>query len=394
MRCFLILSGLLAFAACRAAEPARLGVLQHDDRRSAEVRAAGVEYTVLEVVWSRLEPEPGRFDAAYAEEVKKRQASRRAAGFRLCLDLGIQYPPAWALELPNGTYVNQYGDAYVDRRSGWLSANAVFSRNVREALERYVTKVRELFGDDFALIRLGWGHYGELNYPTHKFAERTNCYWGFDPAAQGKSPELLPEGVKPVPVPGWRPGDSSPGGEAAKFLEWYLDSLKNYHDWQIALVRRLYPEVPGGMMYPSWGIRPGQNEKAVAGNLGGGTPAERNGEIPRGLDFERFTAGITDPAVIVYCTWIDSSPAFGDDSSARPDRWSPPHWLSSLARKHPLKLRVWGENTGGGGIPAAELTAKRAAEYNIEVVSWAFEPRLFNGSEPNLKQLTEIFRKK
>ena len=57
------------------------------------------------------------------------------------------------------------------------------------------------------------------------------------------------------------------------------------------------------MMYPSWGIRPGQIDAAVADQLAGKTSAEVNGELPRGFDFARFIHGITDPDVIVYCTW-------------------------------------------------------------------------------------------
>lgn len=378
-----IISALIALlAADSATADIGLGVLQHDDARTAEIRAAGIDYTVLELGWNRFEPKPGEYNAAYIAETRAKLEARRAAGFRLCLDLGIQYPPMWALELPNGKYVNQYGDAFVDNRPGHLAANAVFSRPVRDAVERYVRKVRDTFGDDFVLVRLGWGHYGELNFPVHTFTGKTNCYWAFDAAAQAA-----------CPVPGWRPGDASPNNEAATFIAWYFDALKIYHDWQIALTRELYPGARLGMMYPSWGVRPGSTALAIKTNLDGSTPQETTGEISRGFDFARFIGGITDTNVVVYCTWIDSSPAFSDEASENPRRWSPPHWLSHLAKTHSPPLRVWGENTGGGGLDALRLTVERARTYDIDVVLWAFEPHLFSGAEPTLPQLTNAFGK-
>src|SRR5690606_18425367 len=123
------------------------------------------------------------------------------------------------------------------------------------------------------------------------FAGKANCYWAFDPFAQGKKPGL-PAGMTPCPVPGWKPGDASPDHASARaFIHWYLDSLKHYHDWQITTVRKHYAG-PLMMLYPSWGIRPGQLDAAIAADLAGTTPAEKNGELQRGFDFARFIGGL------------------------------------------------------------------------------------------------------
>ena len=57
-------------------------------------------------------------------------------------------------------------------------------------------------------------------------------------------------------MPGWRPGDPSPRGEARKFLGWYLDMLTRYQNWQVRALRRSY-DGPVAMLYASWGMRPG-----------------------------------------------------------------------------------------------------------------------------------------
>jgi hypothetical protein len=100
-------------------------------------------------------------------------------------------------------------------------------------------------------------------------------------------------------VPGWTPGNPSPNGEAAKFLDWYLDSLVDYQNWQISSLRATGYNGKIMMLYPSWGIRPGQIEEAVATNLNGTTSVEKNGEIQRGYDFARQVRAIEDPKVVL-----------------------------------------------------------------------------------------------
>ncbi len=376
---------LFAFVAARA-EPFQLGVLQPDPARAAELKAAGVGLVVLSVSWDRFQPEPHRLDPAYIRDLRADADAYRAAGLGVVLGLGIQYPPAWLRDQPHARYQNQHGVAYIDRAPGKNIVNSVFNALIRERQLDYVAAVFKQLGADWAGVRLGGGWYGEINYPDAKFAGKDNCYWAFDSIAQGEKPGL-PEGMKPCPVPGWKPGDASPGHESARrFAEWYLESLQNYHDWQIATVRRYY-DGPLHMLYPSWGIRPGQLDAAVAADLSGATPPEKNGEIQRGFDFARFIGGIRDPQVRVQCTWLDSNPDWSDDASADSVRWSPPKYLAHLARRHAPPLRVSAENTGGGGMPALKLSAKRIRELDISALFWAFGPDLFDDAPPELADL-------
>lgn len=375
-----------------APAPVALGVLQPDPARAAELKAGGVSVVVLPVSWDSFQPKPHAVDETQVGSLRAAAAAYRAAGLHIVLELGVQYPPAWLHQLPHARYRNQHGDLFIDTSSGLNVVNSVFNQSIRERQRDYVAAIFRHLGSDWAGVRLGGGWYGEVNYPSAKFAGKTNCYWAYDPVAQGEIPGL-PAGMKPSPVPGWKPGQPSPGNDSARlFIEWYLDSLKNYHDWQIATVRAHY-KGPLMMLYPSWGIRPGQIDAAVAANLSGTTPAEQNGEIQRGFDFARFVGGIRDPQVWVQCTWLDSDPAWSDDTSADPARWSPGKYLAHLARRHTPPLKVSAENTGGGGMPALALSARRARELELTALFWAFAPALFDGVPPELSDLRPAFSK-
>jgi hypothetical protein len=385
--------GLLAIllavsaAAHRAeGEPARIGVLQPQPARAAQLADAGITLAVLSVSWDRFEPAAGAHDSGYIQELRADLGTMRRAGQEIVLDPGVQYPPAWLFNLSECRYRNQYGDVFVDVKPGMNIANSVFNAKVREIQAAYMGSLFKALGTEFFAVRLGGGWYGELNYPSADFKNRKNCYWGFDAIAQGAAPGL-PHGLVPCPVPGWQPGIASPDNrDARRFLEWYLGSLQNYHDWQITTIRRFYAG-PLMMMYPSWGIRPGQIEAAVSGDLSGGTPPEKNGEIQRGFDFARFIGGIRDPGVWVHCTWLDSNPAWSDETSADPARWSPAHYLSSLAAKHSPPLHLSAENTGGGGARIPELCFRRVRDLNFRTMFWAFAPDLFDGEAPELHDL-------
>ena len=372
--------------------PQQLGVLQPIPTRAAELRAAGVTFVVLSVSWDRFQPTaPGSstapLGAAYVATLRSDLDTYRQAGLGVILDPGFQYPPDWLFKIPDSRYVNQHGSTFTDDSPGMNVANSVFNRNIRIFQAAYLAALFRELGTDWTAVRLGGGWYGELNYPPATYNQQFNCYWAFDSIAQGTRPGL-PAGIPPCPVPGWKPGKPTPSHTSARlFAHWYLDALKNYHDWQITTARRHYSG-PLVMLYPSWGLRPGQLDAAIAANLANTTPPEKNGELQRGFDFARYIGGIRDPLVGVHCTWLDSNPDWSDDNSSSPDRWSPPKYLASLARRHVPPLAVSAENTGGGGMPALELSLRRIRELNIPSFSWAFAPALFDDQPPELKDLT------
>lgn len=391
-RLLLLASVALGLAAplLRADPVLRLGVLQPRPEFSPQLAAAGVSLVVLGVSWERFEPAAGHPDPDCVRRLRDELAAYRRAGLQVVLDPGFQYPPAWLFRIPDSRYRNQYGGLFTDRGSGMNVANSVFNAAVRDRQADHLRNLFRELGTGFFAVRLGGGWFNELNYPPPRWEERDNGYWAFDPLAQGEKPGL-PAGIAACPVPGWKPGDASPGhASARRFLDWYLACLHNYHDWQIATVRRHYAG-PLMMMYPSWGIRPGQLEPAVDGDLSGLTSPEKNGELQRGFDFARFIGGIRDPRVWVHCTWLDANPAWSDETSSDPARWSPVHYLSALARSHTPPLSVSAENTGGGGPEVLRLCAERSRTFALDSLFWAFAPDLFDGQPPELADLRPAF---
>jgi hypothetical protein len=301
------------------------------------------------------------------------------------LDVGLHYPPAWIFELPHSRFENQWGRKWESKDSGKDLPNAVFNNSIRERIASYVAEVFKRTGADYDFVRLGGGKYGEVNYPSHRFDGETNCYWAFDAIAQGRVAGL-PDGVASCPVPGWIPGTRTDGHAPARaFVEWYLSSLQNYHDWQLANVRRWY-DGDVCYLYGSRGLRPPMLERAIAADLDGGTPDEKAGEIQQGYDWPRMIGGIRDPRAIVYCTWMDGTFRnvyhFNDDT---PDllRWSPVHWQAHLAAANPLKLRVWGENTGRNTREVMRRTFENIKRHKLMGVMWAFESELYENPNPN-----------
>ena len=79
-------------------------------------------------------------------------------------------------------------------------------------------------------------------------------------------------------------------------------------------------------------------------------------------------------------TWIDTNPEFGDDNAADPARWSQVHFLADCAAKNPLKLAVWGENTGRADVKKMQLSFDRMRQYGLIGLVWAFEKDLYDGT--------------
>lgn len=386
--CLVTVGSLLSVSA-HPTPPFQVGILQQTPAHLIENREAGANTAILELGWNQAEPKPGVFADEYFETMRTELRTYRDLGYRVALDLGFQYPPPWIFEVPHGRYVNQTGHTFHSEEIGVNVPNAVFNQQVRDHQQAYVKRVFTELGTDFTLIRLGWMKYGELAYPLHRDGISTNLYWAFDDLAQGRA-EGLPQGIPPCPVPGWTPGSPSPGHQAARqFLEWYLDALKNYHDWQIATVRSYTPG-PVAMLYPSWGTRPGALEEAIHQDLAGTTSPEINGEVQRGLDFARLVNGIRDTNVVVYCTWLDSSPEFSQDDGEDPTRWSPARYLAALAADHAPPLARWGENTGGGDDGVLDLCADRIRQYRYSGFFWAFERDLYDGSSPEMEDFARF----
>lgn len=372
------------------------GTLMSNPDRAERHSELGLDCASLTLRWEEFEPEEGIVNEAYVERVRADIEKFRAARMRIVLDFGIHYPPYWVTQLDHCRYVNQYGEAYqVTQTSGLNTLNGVFNQTVRDKMAAYVGRFFSRFDPSaFFAIRIGWGYYAELHYPGKSHNGRANCYWGYDPVAMGRVPDLLPPGVGVNPVPDWKPGQPSPDhADARRFIEWYLESLTDFQTFQIRTLRKYYDGYINAL-YADWGVRPGQIEEAVEGDLGGLTFAEKYDQLQKGYDHARFIAAIDDPKVIVFNTCLNATCPYPmtssivDEQSADARYWSPIHYVASCAAKHPLGLRVWAENDGNDNYYAMRISFKRMQRYKLMGIMWAFEHNLYT-DDPAYAQLYE-----
>ncbi|OJF12225.1 beta-galactosidase [Couchioplanes caeruleus] len=254
----------------------------------------GATDVLVEMSWAQAEPARGAYNEAYLTNIAKRIATLKSLGYTISFNTGVHEAPAWVLSRAGARYVDQYGDTYTDSPE----PNLVFGVAHRYLAERYLKKVFTRLGGDFSIVRVGGGHWGELTYPSKvnpATGKLRNLYYAFDVQAKRSNP-----------VPNWKPGQPSPSGQAGRFLRWYLNALAEYQNWQIAALRAAGYRGNAAVLYPSYGMRAGDFEKAVATNLGGTSSPEINGEVQRGYDATRQIAALTDPKVVVYGTWAEN----------------------------------------------------------------------------------------
>jgi hypothetical protein len=360
-------------------QPYIWALIGNELERYSDERAVGISAKTFELHWREYFPTEGGPDLAYVARKRAELRRVRAAGFQVILSLGYHDPPSWVHGYPDSYYVNQFGERYLPVESlDNGDVNLVFNPDMRALVERYMAQVLGDFGTDFMAIRLGGGRYGELTYPPTRYGATINAYWAFDAQALARSP-----------TPHWKPGLPSPNGEAAAFLGWYLDQLVDFQSWQIAALRRSYRGT-AMMLYPSWGIRPSQFEAAVATDLNGSSSAEINGEIQRGYDFARQIAAIDDPGIIVTTTWLDADASRDDGPDQR--YWSPVKFLASLAAAHPLRLQVFGENTGQGDPAAMERSARQMVRHGLLGMAWFRESELSSRSFASIGDYDRLIR--
>jgi hypothetical protein len=279
------------------ATPSHVGIIgnyEDDDMRS--MRGAGrAADALVELEWAQAEPARGHYDESYLDRVAARIATLRAMGYTISLNTGVQNAPEWLLRLPGARFIDQFGHAYRDSNE----PNLIFGTGYRYLAVRYLRKVFARLGGDFSIVRAGGGHWGELTYPFQldpATGRLRNLYYAFDVNARAKNP-----------VPTWRPGQPSPSGAATRFLSWYLNSLAGYQNWQITALRKAGYPGRVAVLYPSYGMRGGDFERATATNLAGTSSPEINGEVQRGYDAKRQINALRDPAVVVYGTWAENA---------------------------------------------------------------------------------------
>jgi hypothetical protein len=350
------------------------GVLEPAPERATGLASVGVDVAHLPVSWRSLEPTQGTLSQSYLSDVRTRYAAFRAAGLRVVLDLGVQYPPAWVFGLPGGTrWANQYGETY----TGGLGSDvpdAVWNTDVRAAMGSYVRRAAAQLADlTFAGVRVGGGPYGELRLPEPYYNGNSDAWWGFGPAA-----------MRTNPVPDWRPGQAD-AVKAAIFLDWYQGSVSAFLSWQLDTYRAAFgPATQLQVLQPSWGVRPGEVATAADGSLSGASRGERRQTLQQGLDWARQLPVVAaHPGTVVSSTWMDA-PDQGTDAVYE----SPVRYLVRLAA--PYGVGVMGENTGQGGLAAMQLSVARTRELGLVGMLWMKEPDMYGSAYATLADYSAL----
>ena len=356
----------------------QFAIIGNAQRDPAALYAAGVRLWIVRLSWRDYAPTDNGRDEQYIASKQQEFARLRGAGFQLILDPGFHDTPAWVHDrYPDSRYIDQDGVPYIggDKIDSG-DANLVFNPVLRNVVDAYLAEIFSTFGNEFAAVRAGGGRHNELMYPpsTRDHAR----YWAFDRYALGASP-----------VPDWRPGSPSPHGEATQFIAWYLDALVDYQNWQIQTLRRLY-RGPIMILYPGWGIRPGQADEAMRANLDGTTTAEKTGEVPMGTDYTRQIAALRDPDILVTTTWLDATE--GSDDSPEIRYWRPVKYLASLIADQPYHPRLYGENTGQGTVTSLRFAIGQMAKFRLLGLAWYREEELSQGGYASLDDLRTTFR--
>jgi hypothetical protein len=403
----------------RPAQPA-FGVLAgscDSDRLDAE-RRAGIEFVALDLAWDRYQPARGVVDQGYVAGIRYRVAACRRAGVSIILGIGLQYPPDWVRSLPSAGYVDQTGST-----PGSGVVDFVFSAAVRDAAMEYFRRIAaDIPLADVAAIRVGTNGTGELGYPgPDEGGSGWHSYWAFNTAAQ--TGQGLASGMKPAPMPGWRPGSATWRGspvEAAqvvRWFTWYTESLVHTIDWQTAALREVGFTGQFHLPVAGRGALPSDLRAAVAGLLDG--RHNPDGALERGLHYpsqfrlvadvdRRLRAQLPGRGIDVDFTGLDDVTAVRarrtdpHQAGCRPDdvarvvtdpaaeAWPAQRWTIATARLN--GLGVLGENPGP---PAAPFTGGAAdsdglADQLVHAIAYAracdlhtflfaFEDDLFDG---------------
>ena len=408
--------------------------------RIAAERAAGITIVELPLAWDRYEPKPGQVDPAYVAEVHRKIDTCRAAGMRIVLGPGLQYPPGWVRALPAAVLRGSVGNLPAH---GGL--DFVFNAGVRDAASTYLGHLASDLSLASAVsgvtaVRIGVSGTGELAYPGPDAAGSAETGAGepvvaepspAEPGSAGEDPDVadpglsahewwafgaapqtgtgLADGASVSPLPGWVPGQREWRGapvtpeQADAWLGWYTTSLIDTVAWQVGRLRELGFRGAVHVPVAGRGILPADRAAAVEGLLDG--RADPDGALERGLDYpSQFPVLAGLHGVVVDFTGLDDAQAvtarergqdrcLPDDPENLLDRtdtagWPGQRWTSALARVNNLALV--GENPGPpdaphtGGDPGSDSSAQqlqRAPDYARECEMtefyWAFEDDLF-----------------
>lgn len=341
-----------------------VGLIAPTSAQLNAISGSKISRVTVSAAWDLIEPSHNVYSTTAGNVLAAEIGSLRSRGLQVVLDLGLQYPPAWVFALPGPTrFVDQFGDQWHGTTSE-DSPNLVFNNNVRLAAAAYIAHVAAVVGvGNVASIRVGGLLSGELRYPPNVYNGHSDLIWDYDTVAQFYAP-----------VKGWKPGLGT-ATQTTSALTYYYNSLAGFETWLMRTVAAHFPTVNQQVMFPSWGIRPGQTQAAATSGMKNQTLAEKNGTISAGLDWPTQVKAMATTGLnaTVYTTWLDA-PSQGTSVTQVP----PVDYLASLAATYGLP--VAGENTGRGGATALAESMDRVQKDHLVGMMYMCGPFIVDGT--------------
>jgi hypothetical protein len=247
-----------------------------------DAKDRGIDFWQTFIWWSEYEPERGKYNQEYVIKTKKKLNDLLNKGFKIEITITFgDSPPDWVWQIPNIYYKNQYGEEFKEgkfrnyKNYPQPTMNIIFNPELRKAqsefIKRFFTDFSE-FKDKIYAVYTNITGEGDSVYPF-VIDDDSNSWWAYDKNAQNqKNPGSL---AGPNPVPGWRPGDESPNGEAEKFYNWYIESAYKTVEWQVREFRKYYNgkiKLMSDIYWNNENVTNDDIEEAINSNLGGTIP--------------------------------------------------------------------------------------------------------------------------
>ena len=322
---------------------------------SADAFTRGFRTMMLEIQWGSAETSNNVFSTSYFNTQVSKINGWVADGHKVVLNFGLHHSPGWLRALSDMYFIDETG-----RSSSTLSgssnevANFVFNIAARDLYgQRYVNEVFSRLGTDFYAVRVGGGHFGELNYPDE------SAWWCYDTNAQTMK---VTYGVDPA----WLPGETSTNHDKARaFWYFHIDRLSDYLNWQIAAVRTAGYTGPIATLQASDGVRsdpaaPGYTsskdpETVILTDLDGSNGIEQN-EMREGYDHKKMVMSIpgTYAPIVVWPT----------ASQRHTQVPQVAYWADQR------RWRKMTENANDGSYEEACTSQRLALTHGIEHIQW------------------------
>jgi hypothetical protein len=166
------------------------------------------------------------------------------------------------------------------------------------------------------------------------------------------------------------------------FYDWYVKTLTNFQNWQIAELRKHFSGQLD-VLYAGKGLLMGQLSDVLNNDLHGDSYTETGSGLYAGSLYERHIAGLpADPGISIFLTGVEGPSADKvADNSPYPIDWSAAHWLATLA--HANGRPIWGENTGRNNPDQMRLTFTRMRVNGFTGIMWGFESELYANPNPS-----------